>query len=52
MTIVPAVTTLLGSRTWWLPRWLDRTLPNLDAEGAHLAAQARIEDPEPLPATH
>jgi putative drug exporter of the RND superfamily len=24
---------LLGDRAWWLPRWLDRTLPsvNLDA---------------------
>jgi uncharacterized membrane protein YdfJ with MMPL/SSD domain len=24
---------LLGDRNWWLPRWLDRILPNLDVEG-------------------
>ena len=24
---------LLGRRAWWLPRWLDRLLPNLHVEG-------------------
>jgi putative drug exporter of the RND superfamily len=23
---------LLGDRAWWLPRWLDRTLPNVNLE--------------------
>ncbi|HEX4671110.1 MAG TPA: MMPL family transporter [Solirubrobacteraceae bacterium] len=32
MTLVPAVLTLLGHKSWWLPRRLDRALPNLDAE--------------------
>jgi len=36
MTIVPAVMTLLGSRAWWLPRWLDRVLPDIDVEGDKL----------------
>jgi RND superfamily putative drug exporter len=36
MTIVPAVTSLLGNGAWWLPKWLDRVLPNVDVEGAHL----------------
>jgi len=36
MTIVPAVMTLLGRRAWWLPRWLDRVLPNIDVEGDKL----------------
>lgn len=36
MTIVPAVMYLLGERTWWLPRWLDRLLPDVDVEGARL----------------
>ena len=36
MTIVPAVMTLLGERAWWLPRWLDRRLPNVDVEGERL----------------
>ena len=36
MTIVPAVMTLLGRRAWWLPRWLDRVLPDIDVEGEKL----------------
>ncbi|MEU7904719.1 MMPL family transporter [Actinoplanes sp. NPDC049118] len=36
MTIVPAVMTLLGRRAWWLPRWLDRVLPDIDVEGDKL----------------
>jgi len=30
---VPATMELLGDRNWWLPRWLDRLLPNFDVEG-------------------
>ncbi|WP_128983912.1 MMPL family transporter [Streptomyces roseicoloratus] len=33
LLLVPAVMTLLGSRAWWTPRWLDRILPHLDTEG-------------------
>jgi RND superfamily putative drug exporter len=36
MTIVPAVMYLLGEKAWWLPRWLDRILPDVDVEGAKL----------------
>ncbi|WP_433529707.1 MMPL family transporter [Micromonospora sp. CA-263727] len=39
MTIVPAVMSLLGKRAWWLPRWLDRALPNVDIEGEQLRAR-------------
>lgn len=43
MTIVPAVMSLLGDAGWWLPRWLNRVLPNVDVEGEglrnHLAEQ-------------
>ncbi|MFJ8825654.1 MMPL family transporter [Streptomyces sp. NPDC102467] len=38
MTIVPAVLALLGKRAWWLPKWLDRALPNVDVEGEGLNA--------------
>ncbi|MEV6802133.1 MMPL family transporter [Micromonospora rifamycinica] len=38
MTIVPAVMSLLNTRAWWLPRWLDRALPNVDIEGEGLRA--------------
>ena len=33
MILVPAVMTILGDRAWWLPKWLDRVLPNLQLEG-------------------
>ncbi|MEV5848801.1 MMPL family transporter [Streptomyces sp. NPDC051985] len=36
MAIVPAVLALLGKRAWWLPKWLDRALPNVDVEGEGL----------------
>jgi RND superfamily putative drug exporter len=36
MTIVPAVLALLGRAAWWLPRRLDRVLPNVDVEGEQL----------------
>ncbi|MET9815605.1 MMPL family transporter [Streptomyces sp. NPDC006355] len=36
MAIVPAVLALLGRKAWWLPRWLDRVLPNVDVEGEGL----------------
>ncbi|MEU3916931.1 MMPL family transporter [Streptomyces sp. NPDC029004] len=35
LLLVPAVMTLLGSAAWWMPRWLDRILPHIDAEGEH-----------------
>ena len=38
MMIVPATMVLLDKANWWLPRWLDRALPNLDVEGEHLLA--------------
>ncbi|WP_416563217.1 MMPL family transporter [Nocardia testacea] len=40
MTVVPAVLALVGDKAWWLPRWLDRILPNLDVEGEKLRAAA------------
>ena len=36
MLITPAVIHLLGKAAWWMPRWLDRVLPNVDVEGAAL----------------
>jgi RND superfamily putative drug exporter len=36
MAIVPAVLALLGKSAWWLPKWLDRALPDMDVEGEGL----------------
>jgi len=41
MAIVPAVLALLGKKAWWLPKWLDRALPNVDVEGEGLRAHDR-----------
>jgi putative drug exporter of the RND superfamily len=47
MTIVPAVMTLLGRRAWWLPRWLDRVLPDIDVEGEKLRVPPdELSEPE------
>ena len=40
MTLIPALMTLLGARAWWLPRRLDRLIPDLDIEGAALERRA------------
>ena len=36
LLIMPALMTLAGDWAWWLPRWLDRLIPNVDVEGASL----------------
>ena len=36
MLLIPAAMHLLGESAWWLPRWLDRILPDVDVEGAKL----------------
>ena len=47
MTILPAAMYLLGEKAWWLPRWLDRVLPDVDVEGASLErAGARAGAPD------
>jgi putative drug exporter of the RND superfamily len=35
MTLVPAFLTLMRERSWYIPRWLDRLLPNLTIEPPH-----------------
>ncbi|HET9612352.1 MAG TPA: MMPL family transporter [Acidimicrobiales bacterium] len=45
MLLVPATMELLGDRNWWLPRWLDRILPNIDVEGH--AEPIPEDEPEP-----
>ncbi|MCH1865651.1 MMPL family transporter [Nocardioides sp. CFH 31398] len=37
MTLIPALMFLMKEKAWWLPRWLDRVLPNVDVEGDSLA---------------
>jgi RND superfamily putative drug exporter len=32
MTLVPALLTVLGERSWYMPGWLNRLLPNITIE--------------------
>ena len=36
LLLVPATLSLLGDKAWWIPRWLDKVLPDVDVEGAKL----------------
>jgi RND superfamily putative drug exporter len=45
MTLVPAFLTMLGEKAWYIPRWLDRLLPNVTIEPPHDGeGRTRIED--------
>ena len=35
MTLVPAFLGLMSEKSWYIPRWLDRLLPNLTIEAPH-----------------
>jgi RND superfamily putative drug exporter len=56
MTLVPAFFTLLGEKTWYMPRWLDKILPNItiepphDGTAPHLGIGTEVE-PHPEPST-
>jgi uncharacterized membrane protein YdfJ with MMPL/SSD domain len=48
MTLVPAFLTLMGEKSWYIPRWLDRALPNLTIEAPHDGAPpARVDVERP-----
>ncbi len=49
MTLVPAFFTLLGERTWYIPRWLDRLLPNVTIEPPHDGDGRAGFEPAPTP---
>jgi putative drug exporter of the RND superfamily len=41
MTLVPAFLTLLREKSWYIPNWLDRRLPNLTIEPPHSSEAPR-----------
>ncbi|WP_262056313.1 MMPL family transporter [Streptomyces sp. STR69] len=43
--LVPAAMHLLGNSNWWLPAWLDKSLPHLAVEPAEEPVQAVVEGP-------
>ncbi len=42
MLLMPALMHLVGRGAWWLPKWLDRILPNVDVEGAALERKHHV----------
>jgi RND superfamily putative drug exporter len=47
LTLVPAVMSFLGDAAWWLPRWIDRAMPNVDIEGESLRTPVSTAAPGP-----
>jgi putative drug exporter of the RND superfamily len=47
MTLVPAAMTLMGRSAWWLPKRLDRAMPNLDIEGEKLLEGVKAPEAAP-----
>ncbi|HET6673071.1 MAG TPA: MMPL family transporter [Agromyces sp.] len=43
MTFVPAAMALAGTAAWWLPKWLEKRLPDVDIEGEGLRAHLEQE---------
>ena len=44
MIIVPSIMSLFGDSAWWLPKWLDKRMPNLDVEGEELMKRLEAEE--------
>jgi len=53
MTLVPSFLTLMGEKSWYIPRWLDRLLPDITIEPPHdgdpVPAPERGRPPRPEP---
>jgi RND superfamily putative drug exporter len=43
MILVPSIMALLDARAWWMPRWMEPIVPQLQLEGT-------VVEPEPVPA--
>lgn len=44
MMIVPAVMILMGKAAWYMPKWLDKILPNIDIEGESIIKELKKEN--------
>lgn len=52
MTLIPALMSFMGRHAWYLPRWMERVVPDVDLEGRDLEREfaAKLET-EAVPAT-
>jgi RND superfamily putative drug exporter len=51
MTLVPSFLTLMGEKAWYIPRWLDRLLPNITIEPPHDGGREAAYEGKPAPAS-
>ncbi|GAA1348461.1 MMPL family transporter [Arthrobacter koreensis] len=52
MLLIPALMHLAGDKAWWLPKWLDKILPDVDVEGSSLERRhPHVDHHEPEPAS-
>jgi RND superfamily putative drug exporter len=51
MTLIPAFMTLMGEKSWYMPRWLDRLLPNITIEPPHSGEREEPYQGEAAPAS-
>ncbi|MGS2808015.1 MMPL family transporter [Nocardia sp. MW-W600-9] len=49
MVLIPALLVLLGKWAWWIPKWLDKIVPDIDVEGARLR-ELQQQEKTPVPA--
>ena len=48
--LVPALMVMMGKINWWMPRWLDRVVPEFSIEGAEFFKEHdRVREPTPEP---
>ena len=36
LLLVPAAMTIMNKSAWWIPKWLDKALPDVDVEGTKI----------------
>ena len=40
LLLVPAAMTILNKSAWWIPKWIDKAMPDVDVEGTKLERKA------------
>jgi RND superfamily putative drug exporter len=49
MMLVPSIMEILGPVNWWMPHWLDRTIPQIGVEVTPDALPPATAPPSPAP---
>ena len=49
MMLVPSIMEILGPANWWMPRWMDRTIPSIGVEVTPDPVPVVVSSPSPSP---